>query len=247
MSLFDHRRRAPGRSWWYVWVWTSISAVVCAGFRIIYRVRAYGLDRIPRDGALLYVANHTSHFDPPLVASLVRARPCGFLARESLFRFKPFGWLIGFLGTIPLHRDRSVAGALRAAVRELELGRCVLMFPEGTRSVDGVMARFKGGVVFLARKTGARIVPVAIAGTYDIWPKGRSFPRLVGRIGLLVGEPTTVDDLGEDDRTALEALRRRIESQRLDLRQRMRAETNGRWPKAGAGDDPYWGADEATE
>jgi len=247
VSLFDHRRRSPGHSWAYVWIWTAVSATARTFFRILYRARAYGLERIPRQGPLIYVANHLSHFDPPLVACLVRDRPCGFLARESLFRFKPFGWLIGFLGTIPLHRDKSVAGALRAAVAELEAGRCVLMFPEGTRSRKGVQARFKGGAAFLARKTGAPLVPVAIDGSYDIWPSGRGFPRLRGRLAILVGDPVPIEELGENDRAALDALRRRIETQRLDLRQRMRESTNGRWPRPGVGDEPFWEGKGATE
>jgi 1-acyl-sn-glycerol-3-phosphate acyltransferase len=245
VSLFDHRRRSPGHSWWYVSVWTAISATVRTLFRIVYRARAHGLDRIPREGALIYVANHLSHFDPPFIACHVRDRPCAFLARESLFRFKPFGWLIGFLGAIPLHREKSVAGALRAAVKELEAGRCVLMFPEGTRSGDGISARYKGGAAFLARKTGAPLVPVALDGQYEIWPRGRKFPRLRGRLAMLVGAPTSIDDLGEDDRTALRALRRLIETQRLELRERMRADSNGRWPSPGPGDEPYWAGDEA--
>lgn len=208
MSLFEVDRRAPGASWFrIVFGWLLQARLVGIGFRVLYGRRVRGAENIPREGALIFAANHQSHFDPPLVASVCFARPCAFLARASLFDFKPFGMLIRFFNSIPLERGRPTR-ALRAAIEELEAGRCVLMFPEGTRTRDGELQAFKSGVTFLVKKTGATVVPVGIAGARDIWPAGRSFPHLRGRIRLQIAPAIPADGLlaGGDDE-GLERLR----------------------------------------
>jgi 1-acyl-sn-glycerol-3-phosphate acyltransferase len=174
---------------------------------------------VPETGPLIYVCNHQSHFDPPLVGVLVADRPCAFLARASLFRFRPFAWLIGTLNAIPLHRGQGSGGALRAAVAELEAGRCVLLFPEGTRTPDGAIHRFKPGFTFLAKRTGAMVVPVAVEGARDVWPRQRRFPRLWGRIALKAGRPVPADELlAGGTEAAIERIRGEIETLREELR-----------------------------
>ena len=215
--------------------------VVLGFFRVLYRLRMRGRDRVPRAGALIYVVNHQSHFDPPLVGVTVNDRPCAFLARASLFEWKPFAWLIRSLNAIPLERERGGREALRSAIGVLEQGRCVLLFPEGTRTRDGSLGRFKRGFLLLARKTGATVVPVAIEGAHDVWARGRSRPHMFGRIMTMVGEPIEAEELlaGGDD-AAVERVRRAIEGMRLVLREALRRRTKGRVPKEGAGDVAYW-------
>ncbi len=211
MSVFQIDRRAPGASWFrIVFGWLTPARTVGVGFRLLYGRRRRGHENIPREGALIFAANHQSHFDPPLVASVVRDRPCAFLARESLFAFRPFGMLIRFFGSIPLERGRP-ARALRAAMAELEAGRCVLMFPEGTRTRDGSLGPFKAGVILLVKKTGAKVVPVGIAGAREVWPSGRSWPRLKGRVRVQIGPPLPPEELlAGTDEEALELLRAAI-------------------------------------
>jgi len=211
VSLFQIDRRAPGASWFrIIFGWLLPARLVGIGFRVLYGRRRCGESNIPRTGAVIFAGNHQSHFDPPLVASVVRSRPCAFLARASLFDFKPFGMLIRFFGSIPLERGRRTS-ALRAAIEELEAGRCVLMFPEGTRTRDGELQAFKSGVTFLAKKTGATIVPVGIAGAYEVWPHGRSRPHLRGRIRVQIAPPISADELLADgDDAGLERLRAAI-------------------------------------
>lgn len=241
LKLFGARRRVPGRSWLFLTViWTGARDAVRVVY-LLWRYEMRGRDRIPREGPILYVANHQSHLDPPAVGLLVTDRPCAFLARKTLFDNKLFGLLLRTLGSVPLDRDRTGIGALRFALDELNAGRCVLLFPEGTRCADGVLGRFRPGFLLLARKANATVVPVAVEGFYDVWPRSRSRPRLRG---WTAGEACTPFAPGELDALepaeAAECVRRRIEEMRMSLRERLRERSRGRAPVPGPGDRPYW-------
>jgi 1-acyl-sn-glycerol-3-phosphate acyltransferase len=216
----DFRRRAPGMARWKMLIfWTLVEVFLYHLGRVLYRMRLYGRENVPETGPLIYVCNHQSHFDPPLVGVLVADRPCAFLARASLFKFRPFAWLIRALNAIPLHRAQGSGGALRAAVAELEAGRCVLLFPEGTRTPDGAIHRFKGGFTFLVKRTGATVVPIAVEGARDVWPRQRRFPRLRGRIALKAGRAIDAEELLADGPgAAIARIRNEIETMRQELR-----------------------------
>ena len=164
-------------------------------FRLVYRVRWAGRDLIPRRGPIIFAANHQSHYDPLLIGWQVADRPFLSVAQAGLFSFGPLAWLMRQVGAIPLKRGRGDVSAVRAAIAQLRAGGCVLIFPEGGRTRDGVMAPFHRGVLVLVQRTKAVVVPVAVDGTYDIWPIGRRFPRLRGRIGVQAGQPIASDEL----------------------------------------------------
>ena len=125
----------------------------------------------------------------------------------------------------------------------LEAGHPVLVFPEGTRTRDGVIGPFLPGMLVLVKRTGATVVPVALEGARDVWPPSRSRPRLTGRIVSTTGTPISAGELLAGGReAALDLLRRRIETMRLELRQRLRSQTGGRYPPRGPGDQPFWEA-----
>lgn len=242
MRLLQTRRRAPTRPAVAIIVgWIGVWFITRAFLTVVYRLRCRGAEHVPPRGAIIYIANHQSHYDPPAVGSLVYDRPFASMAKSALFQFKPFGWLIGYLGAMPLQVGSSDVAAVRGAIRELQGGGCVLLFPEGGRTRDGAMRRFKPGVLTLVRRTGAPVVPVAVEGTYDIWPRGRRFPRLRGRILVEAGPPIPAAELldaAPDE--VLERLRRLIETRRLELRAQIRASSRGRYPPPDLGDRPYW-------
>ena len=214
--------------------------------RLWHGLRMWNRDALPPEGPLIYIMNHQSLLDPPLVGVLVRRRPCAFLARKGLFAFKPFGVFIRFMCAIPLDIARGGGRALRSAIRELEAGRCVLIFPEGRRTEDGRMVRFRGGVLLLARKTNAPVVPLAIDGSWDAWSRHRKLPRLGAAIGMRIGEPIPAEVLGAmEEAEALEHLKREVEKLRLEVRGDLRRATRGAWPKPGLGDVPYWAEQDA--
>ncbi len=229
--------------YWTVW------SLTLAGFTLFLRIRRFGTERIPASGACLIVANHQSHLDPPLVSMCVTKRQSHFVARVGLFSSKHFGKFIAALNALPIRNDTSDIGAIREVLGLLDQGMAVIMFPEGSRTLDGRMQPFKRGVGLLVKKSRCPVVPVAVEGCYDAWPRSRSFPRIFGqRVAVLVGSPIPHDELmanGAD--AALIRLATEIETLRMDLRARLRSASNGRFPAAGPGDEPVdpraWFAD----
>jgi 1-acyl-sn-glycerol-3-phosphate acyltransferase len=246
-TLFQAERRAPGRGTLSVAWFTACASLLYWLFRIVWRLRVSGLERLPRSGGILVVSNHQSFLDPPVCGSSIRERPYTIIARESLFRFRPFGALIRSFGAVPIERGSGDLGALRTALKQLSIGRCVFMFPEGTRNEDGRTKAFKPGVALLARKARVPIVPMAIEGATDLWPRTRGLPRLRGRLEVEVGEPIPPEQVEawskEGADVLLEQMRRRIEELRMRCRARMRERSGGRWPAPGAADRPYWESD----
>ncbi|HBS28218.1 MAG TPA: hypothetical protein DEB06_01925, partial [Phycisphaerales bacterium] len=211
------------------WLCWTISLLFLTVF---YRMRRYHADRLPPSGACLVVANHQSHLDPPLVGLLSTRRPMHFVARIGLFKFKPFGRLITALNSVPIRDNESDVAAIREVLARLAQGHAVLVFPEGSRSPDGAMHEFKGGVALVLKRARCPVVPVAVEGCFDAFPRHRRFPRLLGqRVAVMAGTPIAPDDLLKDGpAAALERLRQEIDAMRRDLRARLRAASNGRVP-----------------
>jgi 1-acyl-sn-glycerol-3-phosphate acyltransferase len=158
--------------------------------RLIFRMRRFGHRHVPRRGPALLVANHSSVLDPPLIAGMT-PRPVTFLAKAELFEVPLFGGLIRRLGARPLRRDGGDPAALRTALRLLEEGRVLLVFPEGSRGPEGSLRPAKPGAGMLAVLSGAPVIPVYISGTGRAWPRGRRWPR-PARVTVRFGEPVQV-------------------------------------------------------
>jgi 1-acyl-sn-glycerol-3-phosphate acyltransferase len=143
---------------------------------------------------LIVVANHISNADPPFVAGWltpVLGRQMKILAKQSLF-VGPLAHLFRALGASPVRAGGSDIEAYRVAQGILERGEVLCIFPEGTRSLSGVMAEPKPGVAMLALRTGVPILPVGVSNTDTFLGRGRRFPRLRTPITLRVGRPFTV-------------------------------------------------------
>lgn len=149
---------------------------IAAFLRLFCRLEAHGVERVPAEGAVMIVANHSSVLDPPLVGSVLR-RPLTFLAKAELFSIPGFGALIRRLNARPLRREGSDPSALRLALRVLEEGRALLVFPEGTRGPEGVLRPAKAGAGMLAVLSGATVVPAYVSGSGAAWPRGKRLPR----------------------------------------------------------------------
>jgi 1-acyl-sn-glycerol-3-phosphate acyltransferase len=191
--------------------------------RVLFRARWIGAHRVPRRGAVLLAGNHGSYLDPPLVATGLTGRRCAFLARSGLFASSLFGRLIGFLNSVPVAEEGSDLVAMRTVIELLEQEQAVVIFPEGARSEDGTLGVFKRGTAVLMRRTRCPVVPIAIEGAFDAWPRSASKPRLFRhRVWVLYGEPIGHDDLfagGQD--AAMERLRGAVLVLRGELRERM--------------------------
>ncbi|MCI0365233.1 MAG: 1-acyl-sn-glycerol-3-phosphate acyltransferase [Phycisphaerales bacterium] len=242
MRVFQIRRRVPGRPALRVlfW-WTFIRGVVWLFLAMVYRVRRSGAEHVPHTGPIVYVANHQSHYDPCIVGVLVTDRPFSGIARASLFKSKLLAWIMHGIGVVPIEQGKGDSGAIKVALDELAAGRCLLIFPEGSRTPDGALGEFQRGVMLLIKRSGATVVPVAIEGAFDIWPIGTNFPKLAGRIAVQAGPPISARELDQGNgKGGLERLKREIETIRLQLRAQLRRATRGCYPATGPGDAPYW-------
>lgn len=186
-----------------------------AGIRVVVE----GLDTLPRDGAFVYVSNHLSLADTPLMAGWLPTS-FRFLAKDSLMRVPIIGGHLRRGGHIAVERDDA-----RAAVRSLaraekllrEAGVSVLVFAEGTRSAGGDLQAFKSGAAHLAIRSGAPVVPIAVHGTAEVMPKGHKLLR-PGVIRLLAGAPILTAGLRANDRDSFTA---RLQASVSDLLDRV--------------------------
>ncbi|HEY3099581.1 MAG TPA: lysophospholipid acyltransferase family protein [Methylomirabilota bacterium] len=157
-------------------VYAVCQPIALAIMRTLWRVEGHGAHHVPTTGPVLLVSNHSSVLDPPFVGG-VTPRQLWFLAKAELFTIPGFGRLIRALNARPVRREGADAAALRAALRVLEGGGALLVFPEGTRGDEGVLREAKPGAALLAVLTGAPVVPVFVRGSGRAWPRGRSLPR----------------------------------------------------------------------
>jgi cytidylate kinase len=172
MAAVVAARRAAQHSRLYA-VCKPIAAAI---MRTLWRLEGRGMHHVPATGPVLLVSNHSSVLDPPFVGG-VAPRQLTFLAKAELFSLPGFGRLIYGLNARPVRREGADAAALRAALRVLEQGGALLVFPEGTRGEEGTLRPLKPGAALLAVLSGAPVVPVYVRGSGRAWPRGRWLPR----------------------------------------------------------------------
>ena len=151
------------------------------------RLEADGLENVPLEGGALIGSNHISLLDPPAVGCCI-PRHCRFVAKDELFHQFFLSWYLPLVGVIPIKRGSGGNLMLDKAVEEIEKGEMIVMFPEGTRSRTGYPIRPRSGIIVLAARTGAPIIPARISGSYDCMPPGSPFP-LPGKIKVVFGKP----------------------------------------------------------
>lgn len=168
-------------------LYAILKPLVFLVLRLGFRMRATGLEHVPRQGPVLLAANHLSVLDPPVVGAAVQ-RPLQFMAKAELFRVPLLGPLIRRLNAYPVEREGADAGALRHALLLLREGKALLVFPEGTRGTQGTLGPGRAGAGLLAARSEAPVVPVYIRGTGVVLPKGAGRPRRAP-IALTFGPP----------------------------------------------------------
>ena len=169
----------------------------------VFGFRARFAEKLPAHGGLLLLSSHQSHLDP-LLLGLACDRRLSSLARSTLYRCKPFGFVITALDAVPIERETSPVAGMRIVIDRLRRGAAVILFPEGTRTATGRLGEIKGGFSVIARRAGVPIVPVAIVGAYECWPRTRRFPR-PGRIRLEFGRVMPPAEIARFDDAALTA------------------------------------------
>jgi 1-acyl-sn-glycerol-3-phosphate acyltransferase len=180
--LFEGRRKPgemSGRYRLFRWVMT----LLC---RLLFGYRVHGGNSVPSDGPLIVASNHSQYADPVLVCVAVPRR-LQWMAKKQLFAF-PFRKFFEFIGSFPVDREGRGRGAIRAALAFLAEGWALGIFPEGTHRGAGASREAKSGVVVLALRSGASVLPVHVGKLPG------PLSRLRGqRLHIFVGEPVHLD------------------------------------------------------
>jgi 1-acyl-sn-glycerol-3-phosphate acyltransferase len=204
---FDRRRYVCGRFF-------RVIGVVAARMVPSWSFGVAG--EVPRSiaGRTVVVSNHASQADPFLISSLPWEMK--WLGKEALFKLPVVGWSMWLAGDIPIRRGnaRSADEAMRQCARWLDRGVPVMIFPEGTRSLDGALLPFKDGAFRLALDADAQLLPIAVEGTREALPK-HSWHFGKARARVAVGTPIaarghSIDELKDLARAQIEALRRSL-------------------------------------
>jgi 1-acyl-sn-glycerol-3-phosphate acyltransferase len=188
-------------------LWGGLLGAKMAGAKIEIR----GRENIEPGKNYIFMSNHVSNLDPPILIPLIPGRT-SVLVKKELFRVPLLGTAMKLAQLVPV--DRSNREAAVASIREasemMKLGLHMTVFPEGTRSADGRMKPMKKGPFYLAEESGAPVIPVTLQGTYEMWPKTR-FAMKPGKVVLTYHPPITQAEAGS--RAALmHAVRVAIES-----------------------------------
>lgn len=183
-----------------------------AGVRLVgVRVAVVGAEKLDWRRTYIFMCNHASNLDPPIVIPVMPQRT-SVLVKKELFRVPILGWAMRLANLVPVdRRNREAAiASLRSAAEVLRSGISMTIWPEGTRSSDGRLITFKKGPFYLAMESGVPVVPITVVGTHEIWPKGE-FAVHPGTATVIFHEP--IDPAAYADQDALiDAVRERIRS-----------------------------------
>jgi 1-acyl-sn-glycerol-3-phosphate acyltransferase len=144
--------------------------------RIFHGLQFSGTANIPKDGPVIIAANHPSYFDP-VVLSLATSRHVRFFALADILKVPVIGWFARQWGILPVYRGGDNEPTVQKALRVLQRGGAIGIFPEGRRSLQYAMGNVKPGVGRLAVQSGAKIVPCIIYGTWKAWPHLTALPH----------------------------------------------------------------------
>lgn len=191
----------------YYWVGYHLSRLVG---RLFFRLRVVHRERMLQSGPVILAMNHQSYLDPPL-AGITCDRAVYFLARRTLLEEPLLGWLLPKLNVIPVNQEGIDRSALKALIRVLKAGNAALVFPEGSRTVDGSLQPAEPGLGLVIAKTLAPVVPMRIFGAHEALPRGDGGLHFVP-ITIVVGEPIlfTAADLNPPGKDLYKRLSQRV-------------------------------------
>ena len=166
--------------------WTLYHAAAIAS-KLLFRTHVLHRERMINEGPVILASNHQSYLDPPIVGN-TSDRAIFFLARKTLLDVPGLGWLLPKLNVVPVDQEGTDRSALKALIRLLRAGQGVLVFPEGSRTLDGNLQPALPGLGLVIAKTLAPVVPIRIFGAHEALPRGGGRLRF-HRITVVVGEP----------------------------------------------------------
>jgi len=193
----------------YYWLGYQLSRLVA---QVFFRFRVIHRERMIQGGAVILAMNHQSYLDPPL-AGITCNRAIYFLARKTLLDVPMLGWLLPKLNVIPVSQEGIDRSALKTVIRVLGSGNAVLVFPEGSRTLNGSLQPAEPGLGLVIAKTLAPIVPMRIFGAHEALPRDGGSLHLVP-ITIVMGEPIFFTPADVEPRT--KDLYRRLSQRVMD-------------------------------
>lgn len=155
----------------------KIFRVLCRfWYGTILGTRVIGAENIPASGAFILAANHVSNWDPPFLGTFIDREVC-YMGKEELFKNPVMAWICRHLHVFPVKRGAADKTAIKTAVKVLRDGKCLGIFPEGTRSKTGKLGKAEAGVSLIAAMTKAVIIPAAIVDTEKIFSREKFLPQ----------------------------------------------------------------------
>jgi cytidylate kinase len=179
IDLLRPRKRSP--------LYVVMRAILSLLLRTAFRLEVIGVENIPKHGGVIVAPNHRSLIDHPVVG-VITNRQVWFMGKSELFKNDLAAKFLRALGAFPVNRGRPDRASLQRCLDLLEGGEVVGIYPEGTRRPDSRFDEVEDGFAYVALKSGAPVVPIALSGTESVLPRGRKFPRFV-KIRVVVGEP----------------------------------------------------------
>jgi 1-acyl-sn-glycerol-3-phosphate acyltransferase len=190
----------------YYWLGYHLSRLVG---RLFFRFRVIHRERMLQSGPVILAMNHQSYLDPPL-AGTTCDRAVYFLARRTLLNVPLLGWLLPKLNVIPVNQEGIDRSALKALIRVIKTGNAALVFPEGSRTLDGNLQPAEPGLGLVIAKTLAPVVPMRIFGAHKALPRGGGLQ--FAPITIVIGDPIffTAADLDPPGKDLYERLSQRV-------------------------------------
>ena len=166
----------------------AVARAFVAGFtRTLTRMSIVGREHIPRTGAFVLAPVHRSNIDTPIAACLTRRR-MRFMGKDTMWKHRPAGWMFSTLGGFPVVRGTADREALQRCIAVLQAGEPLVLFPEGERKSGPTVQPLFDGAAYVALKAGVPIVPVGIAGSEAVMPKGAKMIR-PSKVHVIIGAP----------------------------------------------------------
>jgi 1-acyl-sn-glycerol-3-phosphate acyltransferase len=186
-----------------------VKGILTPILRLFVRIKVEGRENVPRRGAVILASNHRSFLDSIFIPLVLRRRVT-FVAKAEYFDDAKTAWFFRSCGQIPIRREGGSASerALASASEVLRSGKVFAIYPEGTRTRDGLLHRGHTGLARLAMRANVPIVPIGLVGTDEVQPVDSRMPKLFRAVTVRFGEPIDPERYAgrEHDRMALREL-----------------------------------------
>ena len=194
--------------------------------RDLFRLRVSGLERLPQHGPFILSSNHQSYMDPLVLTGILPKNimeNAFAVGTSDIFGQGLMRRVAPWLRVVVLDPDSNLVPAMRAGAFGLRHGRVLILYPEGERSIDGKPRIFKKGAAILSIHMQVPIVPVAIEGFYEAWPRGKKFFQKITSLRMVIGEPISPPPEAQASEAAYEKLTAELKGRIVEMWERLRA------------------------